>query len=59
MSRFSGPQPGAKGKHGRTKGIMLAWKRKLQDEAEARNEITDPERRAAWRRVRVIEEEEK
>ena len=41
MSRFSGPQPGAKGTHGKTKGIMLRWRQKRHDEAEVRQEEHD------------------
>jgi hypothetical protein len=36
MSRFSGPQRGYKGLHGRTKGVMLAYRELKREEAESR-----------------------
>ncbi len=36
MSRFHGPQPGYKGLHGRTKGVMLAYRELQRGEAENR-----------------------
>lgn len=60
MSRFHGPQPGEKADRGpnRTngpKGVMARLRQLKADEAEARNEVTDPERRAAWRREKQRE----
>jgi hypothetical protein len=51
MSQFSGKQDSSGPKSGRNnKGVMRARSEQKRDEAEARNELTDPERRAAWRR---------
>lgn len=60
MSRFSGPQPGYKyperpfGNNG-PKGVLRAHREKLRIEAEARNELTDPEKRASFRRAQLEE----
>lgn len=55
MSRFHGPQPGYKG-HDRTKGVLRRYREQLRIEAEARNELTEPERRASFRRAQLEEE---
>lgn len=39
MSRFHGPQRGYKGLHGRTKGVMLAYRELKREEAEDRARI--------------------
>lgn len=36
MSMFHGPQRGYKGLHGRTKGVMLAYREVKREEAEER-----------------------
>ena len=60
MSRFHGPQPGYKierpyGTNG-PKGALRKMREQKRVEAEVRNELTPPERRASFRRQAQAEE---